>query len=73
MEAGTDPADPRLRPYAERGRALFQAFTGGDQDIAHSLKRLWENEDPERVSRDTVDRQLADYYRRVMQAGETPL
>jgi DNA-binding transcriptional MerR regulator len=73
MEAGTDPADPRLRPYAERGRALFQAFTGGDRDIAHSLKRLWENEDPERVSCGAVDRELADYYRLVMEAGGTPL
>src|SRR5262249_47291625 len=28
--AGTDPADPRLRPLAEKWRGLIQAFTGGD-------------------------------------------
>ena len=30
MDAGTDPADPKLRPLAERGRELIAMFTGGD-------------------------------------------
>ena len=30
---GTDPADPKLRPLAQRGRELVAMFTGGDPGI----------------------------------------
>ena len=68
MDAGTDPADPRLRPLAERGRELVAMFTGGDPGIASSLKQMWENEDPEKVSHGMVDAEVWSYYGEVQAA-----
>ena len=68
MAAGTDPADPKLRPLAERGRELVAMFTGGDAGIASSLKRMWENEDPEKVSHGMVDAEVWAYYGKVQAA-----
>jgi DNA-binding transcriptional MerR regulator len=68
MEAGTDPADPKLEPLAERGRELVAMFTGGDPGIKASLNQMWANEDPEKVSRGMVDAELMAYYGKV-QAG----
>jgi MerR family transcriptional regulator, thiopeptide resistance regulator len=65
MDAGTDPADPKLRPLAERGRELVAMFTGGDAGITSSLKRMWENEDPEKVSHGMVDAEVMAYYGKV--------
>src|SRR5829696_2027624 len=42
LDAGTDPADPKLRPLAERGRELVAMFTGGDPGITSALKEMWE-------------------------------
>jgi MerR family transcriptional regulator, thiopeptide resistance regulator len=41
---GTDPSDPRVRELAGRCRALLEAFTGGNPEIAASLNRLWQQE-----------------------------
>jgi MerR family transcriptional regulator, thiopeptide resistance regulator len=68
MDAGTDPADPKLRPLAERGQELVAMFTGGDPGIAEALKRMWENEDPEKVSHGMVDAEVMAYYGRVQAA-----
>jgi MerR family transcriptional regulator, thiopeptide resistance regulator len=68
MDAGTDPADPRLRPLAERGRELVAMFTGGDPGIAKSLAELWRNEDPETVSHGMVDAEVMAYYGKVQSA-----
>ena len=68
MDAGTDPADPKLRPLAERGRELVAMFTGGDPGITSSLKRMWENEDPEKVSHGMVDAEVWAYYGKVQAA-----
>jgi DNA-binding transcriptional MerR regulator len=68
MEAGTDPADPRLRPLAERGRELIAMFTGGDPGITSALKEMWEKEDPGTVSRGMVDAEVMAYYGRVQAA-----
>jgi DNA-binding transcriptional MerR regulator len=69
MEAGTDPADPKLRPVAERGRELVAMFTGGDPGITSSLKSMWENEDPEKVSHGMVDAEVMAYYGKVQAAA----
>jgi DNA-binding transcriptional MerR regulator len=70
MDAGTDPADPKLRPLAERGRELVAMFTGGDPGIMIALKRMWENEDPEKVSHGMVDAEVWAYYGRVQEAAD---
>jgi MerR family transcriptional regulator, thiopeptide resistance regulator len=68
MEQGTDPADPKLRPLAERGRELLAMFTGGDPGIKDSLNRMWANEDPEKLSHGMVDAEVMAYYGRVQAA-----
>ena len=65
MDAGTDPADPKLRPLAERGRELVAMFTGGDPGITSALKKMWEKEDPETVSHGMVDAEVMAYYGKV--------
>ena len=68
MDAGTDPADPKLRPLAERGQELVAMFTGGDPGITKALKQMWEHEDPEKVSHGMVDAELMAYYGRIQAA-----
>jgi MerR family transcriptional regulator, thiopeptide resistance regulator len=69
MEAGTDPADPRLRPIAERGRELLAMFTGGDPGIKQSLNEMWQHEDPAELSHGMVDAEVMAYYGRVQAAA----
>ena len=68
MDAGTDPADPKLRPLAERGRELIAMFTGGDPGITSALKEMWDKEDPETVSHGMVDAEVMAYYGKVQAA-----
>ena len=69
MEAGTDPADPKLRPIAQRGRELLAMFTGGDAGIKQSLNEMWLNEDPAKLSHGMVDAEVMAYYGRVQAAA----
>jgi DNA-binding transcriptional MerR regulator len=69
LDAGTDPADPKLRPLAQRGRELVAMFTGGDPGITSALKEMWEKEDPETVSRGMVDAEVMAYYGKVQAAA----
>jgi MerR family transcriptional regulator, thiopeptide resistance regulator len=50
-ERGTDPADPAVQALATRSGELIRMFTGGDPGIEASLKRMYEQEGPERASR----------------------
>ena len=68
-EKGTDPADPRLRPIAERARELVAMFTGGDPEIAASLRKMWSEQDPEQLSRGMVDADLQAYLGEVQAAN----
>ena len=68
MDAGTDPADPKLRPVAERGRELVAMFTGGDPGIKQSLNEMWQNEDPAKLSHGMVDAEVMAYYGKVQAA-----
>ena len=69
MDKGTDPADPRLRPVGVRAHELLEMFTGGDPGIQDSLKRMWENEAPEKVSRGMADAAVVEYLARVRAAA----
>lgn len=44
MEAGADPASPRVRSLARRARQLVEAFTGGDDGLRASLARMYAEE-----------------------------
>jgi len=45
MEAGTDPADPKVQALARRWSDLVSEFTGGDPGIERSLTTMYQNED----------------------------
>jgi DNA-binding transcriptional MerR regulator len=50
-EAGVDPAAPEAQAVGDRASELIQMFTGGDQGIAESLQRMYEQEDPQKLTR----------------------
>ena len=52
---GTDPSDPAVQALVTRSGELIQMFTGGDPGIAASLKRMYEQEGPQRASRGFAD------------------
>jgi MerR family transcriptional regulator, thiopeptide resistance regulator len=61
---GTDPSDPRVQAIAACWRELIEQFTGGDEGIRDSLKRMYESEGPERASRGMVSRELLEWVAR---------
>jgi DNA-binding transcriptional MerR regulator len=54
-ERGTDPADPAVQALVTRSGELIKLFTGGDPGIEASLKRMYEQEGPQRASRGVAD------------------
>jgi DNA-binding transcriptional MerR regulator len=50
-EAGVDPAAPEAQAVGDRAYELIQMFTGGDQGITESLRRMYEQEDPQKLTR----------------------
>ena len=69
MDAGTDPADPKLKPIGERSRELITMFTGGDPGIESSLKRMYETEGPEKASRGMADPEVFEYLAKIRAAA----
>jgi len=45
MDKGTDPSDPRVRELARRWMGLVREFTGGNPEIAKSVRNVWEQEE----------------------------
>jgi MerR family transcriptional regulator, thiopeptide resistance regulator len=68
LDAGTDPADPKLQPIGERARDLLAMFTGGDPGIQASLKKMYETEGPEKASRGMADPEVFEYLAKVRSA-----
>jgi DNA-binding transcriptional MerR regulator len=68
-EKGTDPADPAVQALVRRSGELIQMFTGGDPGIAASLKRMYEEEGPERASRGLADPDDLAYLDRARRAS----
>ena len=48
---GVDPGAPEAQAVGDRAFELIQMFTGGDQGITESLRRMYEQEDPQRLTR----------------------
>jgi DNA-binding transcriptional MerR regulator len=67
MEAGTDPADPKMRQYEQRRQALVNAFTGGDAGIAESLKRMWTEQGDKLCAQFGMDPKVLEYLRKVVE------
>jgi MerR family transcriptional regulator, thiopeptide resistance regulator len=68
MEAGTDPADPKLRQFEQRRQALVNAFTGGDAGIEQSLERLWTAQGDKLCAQYGYDPQVMEYLGKVAKA-----
>jgi hypothetical protein len=62
--AGPDPRDPKVQALAKRWGELIRAFTGGDPEIAASLRRMYAEEGVERASRGMVSPELLEYVSR---------
>ena len=46
-----DPADAEAQAVGDRAAELIQMFTGGDPGITESLRRMYEQEDPQKLTR----------------------
>lgn len=69
MEAGTDPAEPKVAALARRWRELVKAFSGGDAGIEASVGRMYADE-PGLATAHNLDRELFAYAGRAMAALE---
>ena len=58
MEKGSDPRSPEVRALARRWNDLIARFTGGNPEIAASLKNMYENEGAQSASRGMVDPEM---------------
>jgi DNA-binding transcriptional MerR regulator len=45
MDAGTDPADPKMQALAQKWYGLLDEFTGGDPGLFNSTRNMYANED----------------------------
>lgn len=70
MAKGTDPTSEPVKALARRSIELIQAFTGGDPGIERSLNRMYQQEQPEVVSRGRVDAEVMAYLARAKAALE---
>ncbi|RZT87834.1 DNA-binding transcriptional MerR regulator [Pseudonocardia sediminis] len=69
MDAGTDPASPRVRALATRWAELLEAFHGGDPGLREGLYRLRDENAEEVLSRGGPTDEQIDYIRRAGAAG----
>ncbi|MGI8687451.1 MAG: MerR family transcriptional regulator [Thermomicrobiales bacterium] len=60
MDAGIDPADPRVQALAQRWKGLVQEFTGGNPSIEKSLRTMYENEKSQDIH-PSFDPRMAEY------------
>ncbi|MFE9202719.1 MerR family transcriptional regulator [Micromonospora sp. NPDC007230] len=70
LDAGTDPADPRVRALAKRWMELLEAFHGGDPGLRDSLYRMYAEQRAEITSEwGGPSPELIDYVKRSVAAG----
>jgi MerR family transcriptional regulator, thiopeptide resistance regulator len=50
-ERGVDPAAPEAQAVGDRAAELIEMFTGGDPGITESLRRMYQQEDPQKLTR----------------------
>ena len=69
MDAGTDPADPKVQDMARRWVGLVNEFTGGDPGIFKSLSTMYQNEDNVRGTNVPEMRTMMEYVQKAMAAA----
>jgi len=71
MDAGTDPAHPRVKELAKKWQSLIAEFTGGDAGVAASARRMYEEtmgQPDGPAARYGLDPAMWDYISRAMTA-----
>ena len=63
-----DPADAEAQAVGDRAGELIQMFTGGDPGIAESLRRMYEQEDPQKLTRGMGDPADMEYMAAIRRA-----
>ena len=61
MEKGAEPTSEPVLALARRWKSLIEEFTGGDPQIAASLKNMYKEEGPERASHGTFDQGVMEF------------
>ena len=69
MDAGADPADPRVQALVKRWQELVAEFTGGNPGIQQALNRMYQQEASVR-ERTGIDPALMEYVQKAMEAGK---
>ncbi len=72
MEAGTDPADPKLHALEQRRAALVSGFTGGNRGIEQSLKKMWTEQGDKLAAQHGYDPRVMEYLGKVAEAAKGP-
>lgn len=70
MDAGTDPAEPRVQALAKRWMELVEAFDGGDPDLREAYLRMRAENAAELERACGPSEALIQYVRRVNQARQ---
>jgi DNA-binding transcriptional MerR regulator len=70
MEAGTDPANERVRRLAKRWMELIDEFTGGDPRIERSVGNMWHQEETIHGMDTSEVREMMEYVSRTMEANQ---
>ncbi|HEV8240292.1 MAG TPA: MerR family transcriptional regulator [Thermoanaerobaculia bacterium] len=69
MERGVDPASPELQPLVRRWQELVREFTGGDQQIAGAVRKMYAAE-PAVRQRTGLDEGIMEYVARAIAAAK---
>lgn len=69
MNAGTDPADPKVQALARRWVGLVNEFTGGDPGVMKSLSNMYQNEGRVHGMGVAGVRPMMDYIGKAMKAA----
>jgi MerR family transcriptional regulator, thiopeptide resistance regulator len=65
---GVDPAAPEAQAVGDRAAELIQMFTGGDPGITESLRRMYQQEDPQKLTRGMGDPADMEYMAAIRKA-----
>lgn len=69
VDAGTDPAEPRVQALAARWMQLVEAFDGGDAGLHESLDKMYQDNSEQIRAQGGPSPELADYVRRAIAAA----
>jgi DNA-binding transcriptional MerR regulator len=65
---GVEPAAPEAQAVGDRAGELIQMFTGGDPGITEPLRRMYQNEDPQKLTRGMGDPADMEYMAAIRRA-----